>query len=342
MPPMRRSLFTVAAATVLGLGVAAGPAAASSTASAHFVDLDGVHAPAVDALVDADVVNGCTDVRFCPSRHLTRGQFAALLTRALDLPVDRGGSTRFVDTDRSVHRDQIEALAAAGITSGCASDRFCPDDPIDRGQIATLLVGALDVPAASGERNFTDTSGFHGDNIEALADAGIAAGCNGTEFCPHDTLIRAQGATFLARGLGEVDPIQLAPLSERQAQAEAASAQAPGQRAVDAALGQVGTPYRYGGNSTSGFDCSGLTSWAWKQAGVDIPRTSRDQARAARSISRSELRPGDLIFYRDPVGHVAMYIGDGKIVEAGRSGTNVRVSSTGLSRTDITGYGRFG
>lgn len=332
----RRSLSAVAVATTFLLGASAFPAAASVSAS--FSDVSGVHAPAVDALAASDIINGCTNDRFCPGRALTRGQFASLLTRALGLPVEKGGATRFADTDGSVHRDAIEALATAGVTSGCESDRFCPEDRITRGQLATLLVGALDVPAAGGAQRFRDSDGFHGDNIEALAAAGIAAGCNGTEFCPHDTLLRAQGATFLARGLNEIDRISLAPLAER----EQASTASRGDRAVSAALSQVGTPYSWGGNTTSGFDCSGLTSWSWSQAGVTVPRTSRDQYAAARKISRSDLRPGDLIFYHSPVSHVAMYIGDGRIVEAGRSGTSVRVSTTGLSRSDITGYGRVG
>lgn len=105
-------------------------------------------------------------------------------------------------------------------------------------------------------------------------------------------------------------------------------------------MSQVGKPYRWGGSGPDNYDCSGLTSWAWRKAGKSLPHSSRAQYSATKRISRSQLQPGDLIFYGSPIHHVAMYIGDGKVVEAPYSGKNVRISSTGLSRRDITGYGR--
>jgi peptidoglycan DL-endopeptidase CwlO len=129
----------------------------------------------------------------------------------------------------------------------------------------------------------------------------------------------------------------------------AAPAPAPATRrsaqvAVDTALAQVGKPYQWGGSGPNSFDCSGLTSFAWRAAGVEITRTSRSQWVATKRVSRGDLQPGDLVFYSrsgpESIGHVAMYIGGGRIVEASRAGVPVRVSSTGLSRSDILGYGR--
>lgn len=86
-----------------------------------------------------------------------------------------------------------------------------------------------------------------------------------------------------------------------------------GRAAVAAAKSMVGTPYVWGGNSPGGFDCSGLTSWAYQQAGVDIPRTAENQA-IGQQVSYEDLQPGDLVVWS---GHVAMYAGDGMMVEAG-------------------------
>ncbi len=108
--------------------------------------------------------------------------------------------------------------------------------------------------------------------------------------------------------------------------------------AVDVALAQVGKPYRWGGSGPNSYDCSGLTSYAWRKAGVTLPHSSRRQYRATSRVSRSNLRPGDLVFYYSPVSHVAMYVGDGKVVEAPNRGGQVRVAS--LSRPGYTGAGR--
>lgn len=86
-----------------------------------------------------------------------------------------------------------------------------------------------------------------------------------------------------------------------------------GRAAVQAAMSQVGTPYVWGGTGAGGFDCSGLTQWAWRQAGVELPRTAESQA-VGRQVSAAELQPGDLVVWD---GHVAMYSGDGQMVEAG-------------------------
>jgi peptidoglycan DL-endopeptidase CwlO len=128
-------------------------------------------------------------------------------------------------------------------------------------------------------------------------------------------------------------PPAAAPATRRSAQV-----------AVDTALAQVGKPYQWGGSGPNSFDCSGLTSFAWRAAGVEITRTSRSQWAATKRVSRGDLQPGDLVFYSrsgpESIGHVAMYIGGGRVVEASRAGVPVRVSSTGLSRSDILGYGR--
>jgi peptidoglycan DL-endopeptidase CwlO len=126
--------------------------------------------------------------------------------------------------------------------------------------------------------------------------------------------------------------------------APAPSTRRSAQVAVETAVAQVGKPYQWGANGPNSFDCSGLTSFAWRAAGVDITRTSRSQYAATKRVSRADLQPGDLVFYSrsGPAGisHVAMYIGNGRVVEASRAGVPVRISDNGLGRSDIIGYGR--
>jgi cell wall-associated NlpC family hydrolase len=99
--------------------------------------------------------------------------------------------------------------------------------------------------------------------------------------------------------------------------------------AMNAALSMRGQPYVWGGAAPGGFDCSGLTSWAYKQAGVTLPRSSRAQYGVGRSVSKSELIPGDLLFYggsASSIHHVAMYIGNNMIVHASTTGTPVKTA----------------
>jgi cell wall-associated NlpC family hydrolase len=101
-------------------------------------------------------------------------------------------------------------------------------------------------------------------------------------------------------------------------------------RAALHASDMVGKPYRYGGNSPNGFDCSGLVQYSYLRAGVDIPRTTRSQLNAGIAVPRKSLQAGDLVFF-DQEGkkysHVGIYIGGGRFVHAPSSGKRVRINS---------------
>ena len=90
----------------------------------------------------------------------------------------------------------------------------------------------------------------------------------------------------------------------------------------------VGKPYVYGGNSPSGFDCSGLVHYSYQRVGVSVPRTTRSQLNASLPVTARALRAGDLVFF-DQEGrkysHVGIYIGDGRFVHAPSSGKRVRI-----------------
>ncbi|WP_306336585.1 NlpC/P60 family protein [Streptomyces sp. KL118A] len=99
-----------------------------------------------------------------------------------------------------------------------------------------------------------------------------------------------------------------------------------GGTALDYAVRQIGRPYKWGAEGPEAFDCSGLTQRAWAHAGREIPRTSQEQWAELRRIPLTKLRPGDLVVYFPKATHVAMYLGDGKVVQAPRPGSRVKVS----------------
>jgi resuscitation-promoting factor RpfA len=139
---------------------------------------------------------------------------------------------------------------------------------------------------------------------------------NKWECAPTAGLTRALGAS---QGLSILGHTTASPKTAPQRASTAA------QRAVAFARAQLGVPYVYGASGPHSFDCSGLTSAAWRAAGVTIPRTSQAQARMHR-VALSAIQPGDLVIYKPDNGHVAIYIGGGKIIEAARTGTDVRTA----------------
>lgn len=175
------------------------------TGSSSFID-------DIEWLAAEGITRGCNppvNDRFCPTSPVTRGQMAAFLHRALpDLPT--GTPLTFTDTASSTFRLDIDWLSASGVTRGCnppTNDRFCPDSPVTRGQMAAFLHRALpDLPIGT-PTSFTDTgsSTFRLD-IEWLSATGITRGCNpptNDRFCPDQEVTRGQMAAFLRRALGD-------------------------------------------------------------------------------------------------------------------------------------------
>jgi cell wall-associated NlpC family hydrolase len=106
-----------------------------------------------------------------------------------------------------------------------------------------------------------------------------------------------------------------------------ASSPAPAELAASNALKMVGRPYRYGGATPAGFDCSGLVQFSFRQAGVSLPRSTDAQLAASSRVKLSGLRRGDLLFFDEEgkkKSHVGIYLGDGRFVHAPSSGKHVR------------------
>lgn len=166
--------------------------------SGAFVDDDGsVHEPDINAIAAVGITAGCGPALYCPNLSVTRAEMATFLTRGLELtPVDSGP---FGDISGNIHAGNINAIAAAGITTGCTATSYCPNQAVTREEMASFLARALGLPAGS-TNPFTDvTAGAHAADIAAIAAAGITTGCAPSLYCPFNPVTRAQMATFLAR-----------------------------------------------------------------------------------------------------------------------------------------------
>ncbi len=172
-----------------------------------FVDDDASpHEANIELIAEAGITVGCNppdNDMFCPGDPVTRAQMATFLARALALPAP--SNDYFRDDDASTHEGGINALAAAGISSGCneANTNYCPGDHVTRAQMASFLARALNLPADSANWFVDDDKSSHEANINALASAEITSGCKPADrlFCPADSVTRAQMATFLVKAL---------------------------------------------------------------------------------------------------------------------------------------------
>ena len=169
------------------------------------VTADQTHARAIACLNAWGVTAGIDTTTYAPQRSVTRAQMATFLARliaALDEPLPAAENQRFVDVS-GTHADNIEALAAAGITQGTSDSRFSPGAPVSRAQMATFLKRVLEhlgIELPAGHAPFDDVDGgVHAPAINALFTAGVVQGRTTKLYDPRGEVTRAQMASFLMR-----------------------------------------------------------------------------------------------------------------------------------------------
>jgi len=152
-------------------------------------------------LFDSGITAGCGADFFCTNASVSRQHMAAFLARALALPP--ATSDHFSDDNGSAFEGDINRVAEAGIAAGCTATRFCPTQAVTRGQMAAFLARARELPPATGDHFGDDSSSTFEGDINRVAEAGIAAGCTTTTFCPTERVTRGQMAAFLHRAFGD-------------------------------------------------------------------------------------------------------------------------------------------
>ncbi|MCV7023625.1 C40 family peptidase [Mycolicibacterium novocastrense] len=193
-------------------------------------------------------------------------------------------------------------------------------------QLSTILRGAADEHAAARQQTRVILDAARADSAPA-ADTPMGQ----REFLRRRVArLRAQHRTVSGARLRALRRLALIRALRYGRVDMARLAGAPNPRAamaVRAALSKLGRPYVWGATGPNAFDCSGLVQWAYRQAGVDISRTTWTQIHDGAPVPRSMIAVGDLVFPNR--GHVQMYIGNGQVVEAPYSGASIRISSLG-------------
>ncbi|MBS2535937.1 C40 family peptidase [Catenulispora sp. NF23] len=264
----------------------------------------------------------------------------------LGLAVQRSQSAlQVMQTDYQHQRVTLGAIAADQYRAGDVDDRLAlmladhPDTFLGNEAMAARLSDEQRRKIAEvveERRQIDQLQHAAADQLSALDQTRDSAAQSRTQVSEQlrkaqallATLSAPQRAAAVQAGLGtdpgsdftgqQVDPTLL----DQPALAPSDRARA----AIAAALADLGKPYVFGAEGPDAFDCSGLIQQAWRQAGVELPRTSSEQAQAGQQVPLSQIQPGDLVIYYAGRSHIGMYLGDGKIVHAPHPGTDVKIA----------------
>ncbi|WP_405685206.1 NlpC/P60 family protein [Streptomyces sp. NBC_00057] len=325
--PKQRPYTGSAALTAATLAIAGAATAAALPGSAH------ADPQLTPAQVRAEVDRLYHDAEVATEQYNDSKEKATATADAVDTLRDEAARR----TERlNASRDALGSLAAAQYRTGgldpavqlaLSSD---PDQYLERASYVDRI----------GDRRAAEVDGVERQvariaQLRSQAKGKLAAlASRQAELKKHKATIRAKLADA-QRLLATLPPAERAAYessdSARSADRSTARGpvQAPNARAAEAiafAYGALGKPYVWGATGPSSFDCSGLTQAAWRSAGVSLPRTTYTQINAGQHVSRSELAPGDLVFFYSGVSHVGLYIGNGQMIHAPRPGAPVRIA----------------
>ncbi|MET1008256.1 MAG: NlpC/P60 family protein, partial [Propionibacteriaceae bacterium] len=195
---------------------------------------------------------------------------------------------------------------------------------ISRGSQPTLKVGDRGASVKRLQNSLNASN--HKVKATGTYTAATATAVRAVQKAAH---LKVTGATTAAvwNVLQAGDPIAKKPAAKKKTvaakAAKSSKSSSKAAKAVRFAKKQIGDRYRYGASGPGSWDCSGLTQGAWKSAGKKLPHSARQQYKKGKKVSKSNLKPGDLVFYYRGISHVGIYVGKGKIVHASRPGKPV-------------------
>ncbi|MEW9669536.1 S-layer homology domain-containing protein [Ammoniphilus sp. 3BR4] len=280
-------------------------------------------ASSIEKLYAEGLIKGVNDTQFAPNSPMTRGQFATVLAKLTDKPL-KNKDFPFKD----VHKEQwfyqpIKKMYRQGLLKGVSASEFSPERNVTREEAVVILAKAFDLKGDN-KLPFRDQSAISSwakDSVKGLVAQGHLAIFK-DRLEPKKPITRAEVAVILHHILyGQPEPYVAPKMTSR-------SNDLIEQRMNKTIQSVLGVPYKYGGTTTKGFDCSGFTGYVFSQLGVDLPRDSRSQYGVGEKVSIDEMQKGDLIFFNTgggAISHVSIYIGNNKIAHATSTGSSVRI-----------------
>ncbi|QNP64825.1 C40 family peptidase [Streptomyces genisteinicus] len=326
--PQQRPLAGPAARTAAALALA-GAAATASSGLAH------AEPRLTPAQIKAQVDDLYQQAEAATEKYNGAKERTDTAREALDALRDRAARST---EQLGASRDALGAFATAqyrsdgidpGLRLALTSD---PDTYLERASLAERVGDRQARAVADVRRHLTGIAGLRAEAGKRFAELDE----HRRELSRHKGTVQnrlAAAERLLARLTAEqrsaYERGTAEPARADRSDRDRAPAAAPGSRAAQAiayAYGALGKPYVWGATGPGAYDCSGLTQAAWKAAGVSLPRTTYTQIDAGRRVARSQLAPGDLVFFYSGVSHVGLYIGDGRMIHAPRPGAPVRIA----------------
>ena len=305
-----------------------------ANSSTRFKDVrpDDWHFGYVMALTELKVIRGYNDNTFRPHAEISKAEFVVMAMKS---------KYHYYPTAMGEHwaMNYLRGAEELGVLDADESKSMAHDEPINRAEAARILVrlqlkGEFQ-EAAFGQQPFSDFNSipvqFQTHVLTAYHNGWISGYPDG-DFKPIRQVTRAEASVMLTKSMGEPARArmnEMALMAARILQQETAQEETKRTEILETAMSLIGTPYRFGGTTPNGFDCSGYVKYIMDQYGITLPRTSSAMYQAADTIPPEELEPGDLVFFRGyqpGPSHVGIYAGDNSFIHAPSAGKTVSIS----------------